>query len=62
MTVIALTGSGWLMGFMGAKAYFVAAAFAGLGAACVWLSIIMQRPKKSRRPPRLMLGPASGVR
>jgi len=46
MSVIALTGFGWLMGIMGAQAYFVAAAFAAIGAVCVWLSIAMQAPKR----------------
>ena len=42
---IALTGFGWLVGFMGAKAYLVAALFALLGAGCIWLSIRMKQPQ-----------------
>ncbi|MDB5539177.1 MAG: putative 3-phenylpropionic acid transporter [Devosia sp.] len=47
MSVIALVGFGWLTGMMGAKAYFVAAAFAGLGGLLIWLSIAMQGPKQA---------------
>ena len=47
MSVIALIAFGWLTGMMGAKAYFVAAAFALLGAVLIWLSIAMQRPKRA---------------
>jgi len=46
MIVIALSAFGWLMGFMGAQAYFVAAAFAALGGGCVLLSMVMQSPKQ----------------
>lgn len=46
MSVIALIAFGWLVGFMGAKAYLIAAAFALLGAALIWLSIKMQGPKR----------------
>jgi len=45
MSVIALVAFGWLVGLMGAKAYLVAAAFAGLGGVLVWLSLRMQQPK-----------------
>ena len=44
-SVIALTTFGWLIGFMGARAYFVAALFALVGAACIWLSIRMKQPR-----------------
>lgn len=46
MSVIALIAFGWLTGMMGAKAYFIAAAFALLGAVLIWLSIAMQGPKR----------------
>ncbi|MHB1102782.1 MAG: MFS transporter [Devosia sp.] len=45
MSVIALVAFGWLVGLMGAKAYLVAAAFAGLGGLLVWLSLRMKQPK-----------------
>ena len=45
MSVIALVGFGWLIGVMGAHAYFIAALFALVGAGCVWLSLRMQQPK-----------------
>ena len=44
-SVVALTGFGWLVGFMGAKAYLVAALFALIGAGCIWLSIKMKQPQ-----------------
>ena len=47
MSVIALIAFGWLTGMMGAQAYFVAAAFALLGAVLIWLSIAMQGPKRA---------------
>lgn len=53
MSVIALIAFGWLTGLMGAKAYFIAAAFAFVGALLVWLSISMQGPK---RPAEARLG------
>lgn len=46
MSVISLIAFGWLTGMMGAKAYFIAAGFALLGAVLIWLSITMQGPKK----------------
>jgi len=46
MSVIALIAFGWLIGIMGAKAYFIAAAFALLGAVLIWLSLAMQGPKR----------------
>ena len=45
MSVIALVAFGWLVGLMGAKAYLVAAAFAGLGGMLVWVSLRLQQPK-----------------
>lgn len=53
MSVVALIAFGWLTGLMGAHAYFVAAAFAFVGAVLIWLSIAMQGPK---RPAEARLG------
>jgi len=53
MSVIALIAFGWLTGLMGAQAYFIAAAFAFVGAVLIWLSITMQGPK---RPAEARLG------
>ena len=46
MSVIALVGFGWLIGLMGAQAYFIAAAFAGVGGILIWLSIAMRGRKQ----------------
>jgi PPP family 3-phenylpropionic acid transporter len=46
-TVIIVSGFGWLTGFMGAQAFFVAAAFALIGAACIWLSMRLKQPQAS---------------
>ena len=43
-SVIALTGFGWLVGFMGAKGYLVAAACALVGAGCIWWSMRLKQP------------------
>jgi len=53
MTVIAVAGFGWLMGMMGAKAYFVAAAFALLGGGMILVSIVLHAP---RQPGEAKLG------
>lgn len=53
MSVIALVAFGWLTGLMGAQAYFIAAAFAFIGAVLIWLSLAMQGPK---RPTEARLG------
>lgn len=45
MSVVALVGFGWLVGLVGAQAYFVAAAFALLGGLLVLASVRMQQPK-----------------
>ena len=45
MSVIALVAFGWLIGIMGAHAYFVASAFAALGGVLIWLSMRMMQPK-----------------
>lgn len=47
LSVIALVGFGWLVPGLGAQAFFVAAAFALVGAACVWVSLRMQPAKAS---------------
>ncbi|HTN60137.1 MAG TPA: MFS transporter [Devosia sp.] len=46
MSIIALVGFGWIVGALGPHAYFVAAAFAAVGAFCIWLSKTMMQPKK----------------
>ena len=51
MTVVALVGFGWLMGLMGAQAYFVAAAFAAFGAVLIWLSLGLHGPKRPQEAP-----------
>lgn len=43
-SVIALTGFGWLISVMGAHGYFVAAGFAVLAAALVWVSLRLRQP------------------
>jgi len=50
MSVIALVAFGWLTGMIGAKAYFVAAAFALLGAVLIFLSIVLHAPKQESEP------------
>ncbi|WP_423068204.1 MFS transporter [Devosia sp. CN2-171] len=50
MSVIALLAFGWLTGLMGAKAYLVAAAFAGAGGVLIWVSLAMQSPKQPGEP------------
>jgi PPP family 3-phenylpropionic acid transporter len=47
MTVIAVAGFGWLMGFMGAQAYFVAAVFSLLGGGMILFSIVLHAPKQA---------------
>ncbi len=47
LSIVAVTGFGVLIPFMGAQAYFVAGAFALIGAACIWFSIRLQPPKAS---------------
>lgn len=51
MSVIALIAFGWLTAMMGARAYFVAAGFAGLGGLLVWLSIALQARKRPDEAP-----------
>jgi PPP family 3-phenylpropionic acid transporter len=43
-SVIALIGFGWLISVLGARAYFVAAGFALLGAGLVWVSLRLKQP------------------
>lgn len=50
MSVIALIAFGWLTGLIGAKAYFVAAAFSLLGAVLIYLSIALHAPKQTGEP------------
>jgi len=45
VTVIVVSGFGWLAGFMGAAAFFVAAAFAVVGALCIWISMRLRQPQ-----------------
>ena len=47
MSVVALVAFGWLTGLVGARAYFVAAAFAALGGGLIWLSIAIQARKQA---------------
>jgi PPP family 3-phenylpropionic acid transporter len=46
MSVIALVGFGWIVGALGPHGYFIAAAFAAVGALCIWLSKSLVAPKK----------------
>lgn len=50
MNVITLAGFGWLIGVIGAKAWFVAAAFALLGVGMILASIILHAPKQAGEP------------
>ena len=45
MAVIALTAFGWIAGPLGVHAYFASAAFAGLGAALIFVSMRLMAPK-----------------
>lgn len=44
-SVIALVVFGWLVGVMGAQAYFAAAGFAAVGGVLIWGSLQMMQPK-----------------
>jgi PPP family 3-phenylpropionic acid transporter len=44
-SVVALVAFGWLIGIVGAHAYFVAAGFAAIGGVLIWLSMQMMQPK-----------------
>jgi PPP family 3-phenylpropionic acid transporter len=46
MTVIVILGFGALLGPLGAGGFFVSAAFAGVGAVLIWLSLRLQQPKR----------------
>ena len=50
MNVITLAGFGWLIGAIGSKAWFVAAAFALLGAAMIAASISLHAPRQAGEP------------
>lgn len=50
MNVIALAGFGWLIGMIGTKAWYVAAAFALLGGAMILVSIVLHAPKQAGEP------------
>lgn len=50
MNVITLAGFGWLIGAIGSKAWFVAAAFALVGAAMIAASITLHAPKQAGEP------------
>ncbi len=45
MAIIAVIGFGWLVGLMGAHAFFVAATFAAIGSVMIWASMRLQQPK-----------------
>ena len=45
MSVIVILGFGALMGPLGARGFFVSAAFAAIGAVLIWLSLRMQQPR-----------------
>ena len=47
MSVLALLGFGWLIGFMGAQAFLIASLAAAIGALCIWLSLRMMQPKET---------------
>lgn len=51
-SVIALLVFGWLIGLMGAKAYFAAAGFAAAGGVLIWLSLQLMQPKPQEAAPR----------
>jgi PPP family 3-phenylpropionic acid transporter len=44
-SVVALVVFGWLVGLMGAHAYFAAAGFAAMGGILIWLSLQMMQPR-----------------
>jgi PPP family 3-phenylpropionic acid transporter len=50
MNVITLSGFGWLIGIMGAKAWFVAAGFALIGGVMILVSIVLHAPKQVGEP------------
>lgn len=50
MNVVTLAGFGWLIGAIGARAWFVAAAVALIGAAMILASIVLHAPKQAGEP------------
>jgi len=50
MNVITLAGFGWLIGVIGAKAWFVAAGFALVGGLMILVSIVLHAPKQAGEP------------
>jgi PPP family 3-phenylpropionic acid transporter len=49
-SVVALVVFGWLVGLMGAHAYFAAAGFAATGGILIWLSLQMMQPRTQEMP------------
>ncbi|MCW5722518.1 MAG: MFS transporter [Devosia sp.] len=47
LSIIAVVVFGWLIPDLGAKAYFVASAFALVGGFCIWFSLRLQSPKST---------------
>jgi MFS transporter, PPP family, 3-phenylpropionic acid transporter len=50
MNFVTLSAFGWLIGVMGTKAWFVAAAFAFVGAGMILVSIVLHAPKQAGEP------------
>jgi PPP family 3-phenylpropionic acid transporter len=46
-SVVALTAFGWIAGVYGGQAYFASAAFSGVGAMLIWLSMRIMAPKSA---------------
>lgn len=50
MNVVTLAGFGWLIGAIGARAWFIAAAVALIGAGMILASIVLHAPKQAGEP------------